>query len=84
MLALYIVGIAVKGNKILIMALMALFGTLTMGAYMLEMVALNSPGSYTQRPCGAFVRIRDIFVMIPMVIGPLIGSNIIKTVRLLI
>ena len=81
MLALYIVGIAVKGNKILIMALMALFGTLTMGAYMLEMVALNSATRdlIPKDHVGLFVGIRMIFfVMIPMVIGPLIGSNIIK------
>lgn len=81
MFVLFILGKTIKDNKILTMVLTAFFGIVMMGSYLLAMIILNAstrdliPKQYI----GLFSGIRMIFfVLIPMVVGPFIGSTIIK------
>lgn len=81
MFVLFILGKTIADLKTLTMIFTILFGTIMMGAYLVAMVIFNSlsrdivPKDYI----GAFTGIRMIFfVMLPMIIGPFIGSNIIR------
>ncbi|MFW5780189.1 MAG: MFS transporter [Bacillota bacterium] len=81
MLGLYILGNTVKENRLLTMIFTTVIGTVTMGSYLLAMIILNSSTRdlLPQGHIGHFTGIRMIFfVMLPMVIGPFIGSQIIK------
>ncbi|MDI9486509.1 MAG: MFS transporter [Bacillota bacterium] len=81
MLGLYIFGKTLKDNRTLTTIFTTIMGILTMGAYLLAMIVLNSSTRdlLPKGHVGHFTGIRMIFfVMVPMVIGPFIGSTIIK------
>lgn len=81
MFFMYILGITVNNDlgKTFLFTLTA--AVIMMGSYLVSMVALNSLGRdlMPKSHIGVFSGIRMIFfVMIPMVIGPFIGSTVIK------
>ncbi|HBS04762.1 MAG TPA: MFS transporter [Leptospiraceae bacterium] len=81
MLLLYVLGRAWPEFDLTAAVLTAGSGILMMGTYLLAMVVLNSMGRDLMpvSHVGVFVGIRMVFfIMIPMVVGPFIGSKIIK------
>jgi MFS family permease len=81
MFILFVLGRTIADDVTLTFIFTLIFAVLMMGSYLVAMVILNSmardllPPSYI----GVFSGIRMIFfVMIPMVIGPFIGSTVIK------
>ena len=73
MLGLYIFGKTLKDNRTLTTIFTTIMGILTMGAYLLAMIVLNSSTRdlLPKGHVGHFTGIRRIFfVMVPMVIGP--------------
>lgn len=81
MFILFVLGKTIKDNRMLTIMLTAVFGTMMMGSYLLGMIILNSATRdlIPKQHVGLFSGIRMIFfVLVPMVIGPFIGSTIIK------
>lgn len=81
MFMMYLLGISIKDNLGLTFVLTLIFGVTMMGSYLVSMVILNAMGRdlIPEKYIGVFSGIRMIFfVMIPMVIGPFIGSMVIK------
>lgn len=81
MFLMYILGITVNDdlNKTFYFTLVA--GVIMMGSYLVSMVTLNAMGRdlMPKSHIGVFSGIRMIFfIMIPMVVGPFIGSTVIK------
>mgnify|MGYP001039274737 CR=1 FL=1 len=81
MFVMYLLGMTIKDNLSLTFILTLFFGVLMMGSYLVSMVILNAMGRDLIPPShiGVFSGIRMIFfIMIPMVIGPFIGSSVIR------
>ncbi len=81
MFVLYILGITIKENLTLTFILTLIFGVVMMGSYLVSMVILNALGRdlVPKTHIGVFSGIKMIFfVMIPMIIGPFIGSTVIS------
>jgi MFS family permease len=81
MFAIYILGITLKDNLTLSFIFTLIFGVMTMGSYLVAVVVLNAMGRdlVPKTHVGVFSGVRMIFlIMIPMVIGPFIGSAVIK------
>ena len=81
MFIMYILGVTIKDDLSLTFIFTLIFGVLMMGSYLVSMVALNSLGRdlMPKTHIGVFSGIRMIFfIMIPMIIGPFIGSMVIK------
>jgi MFS family permease len=81
MIILFFLGQFLTGNMTLIIILTLIFGTLMMGAYLVSLVPLNALARdiMPKGRAGAFSGVRMVFfVLIPMVIGPFIGSSIIE------
>jgi MFS family permease len=81
MFVMYVLGITVKDNMTMTFVLTLIFGVLMMGSYLVSMVILNAMGRdlIPKTHIGVFSGIRMIFfIMIPMVIGPFIGSTVIR------
>ena len=81
MFVLFVLGRTIMDNMTLTYLFTVVFSVLMMGSYLVSMVILNAtvrdllPKEYI----GVFSGIRMIFfIMIPMVIGPFIGSTVIK------
>mgnify|MGYP000897796721 CR=1 FL=1 len=82
MFVLFILGRTIPDYRTATIILTTIFGTIMMGAYLVSMVIFNSLGRdiVPKDYIGAFTGIRMIFfVMIPMIIGPFIGSSIIQS-----
>ncbi|MDF2856048.1 MAG: Major facilitator superfamily 1 protein [Neobacillus sp.] len=84
MFILFVLGRTISGDLTLTFIFTLIFAVLMMGSYLVSMVILNSmardllPRSYI----GVFSGIRMIFfILIPMVIGPFIGSTVINNSR---
>ncbi|MCU0104357.1 MFS transporter [Acholeplasma vituli] len=81
MFILFILGITLKNNLTWTFMLTLLFGVWMMGSYLVAMVILNalSRDLVPKTHVGVFSGIKMIFfVMIPMIIGPFIGSFVIS------
>ncbi|MFA7560529.1 MAG: MFS transporter [Candidatus Izemoplasmatales bacterium] len=81
MFVMYVLGMTIKDNLTLTFILTVFFGVLMMGSYLVSMVVLNALGRdlMPKQHVGVFSGIRMVFfVLIPMVIGPFIGSMVIK------
>lgn len=81
MTLMFILGITIKDNLPLTFALTFISGILMMGSYLVSMVILNALGRdlVPKTHVGVFSGIKMVFyVMIPMVIGPFIGSAVIS------
>ncbi len=81
MLSLFFLGLFLKENMTAILILTLIAGTLMMGAYLVALVPLNALARdiMPQGRAGVFSGVRMVFfVLIPMVVGPFIGSSIIK------
>lgn len=81
MFVMYILGITVQDNMTLTFIFTLIFGVLMMGSYLVSMVILNAMGRdlIPKTHVGVFSGIRMIFfIMVPMVVGPMIGSIVIK------
>ncbi|MCB1165962.1 MAG: MFS transporter [Leptospiraceae bacterium] len=82
MFLIYVAGRGFSSFDLVAQICTAAFGILMMGSYLLAMVVLNSMGRdlLPISHIGVFAGIRMVFfVMIPMVIGPFIGSTIIRS-----
>lgn len=81
MLSLFFFGLFIKDNMTLITIMTMIGGTIMMGAYLVSLVPLNALARDimpTDR-VGVFSGVRMFFfILIPMVVGPFIGSTIIK------
>lgn len=83
MVALFFLGLYLKGNMTLIIIFTLLAGTFMMGSYLAALVPLNALARdiIPEGRAGAFSGVRMVFfVLIPMVVGPFVGSTIIKAV----
>jgi len=81
MLALFFLGLYLKDNMTLTIILTLICGTLMMGAYLAALVPLNALARdvMPKGRAGAFSGVRMVFfVLIPMIVGPFIGSTIIE------
>jgi MFS family permease len=81
MFVMYVLGVSIKDNMSLTFILTLFFAVLMMGSYLFSMVILNAMGRdlIPETHIGVFSGIRMIFfIMIPMVIGPFIGSSVIR------
>ncbi len=81
MFVLYILGITLQNNLTLTFIFTLIFGVLMMGSYLISMVVLNALGRdlVPKTHIGVFSGVKMIFfVMIPMIIGPFIGSSVIS------
>jgi MFS family permease len=81
MLSLFFLGMFLKENQILTTVLTIIGGTIMMGAYLVALVPLNALARdiMPKSRAGVFSGLRMVFfVLIPMVVGPFIGSNIIN------
>jgi len=81
MLSLFFFGLFVKNDLVLVTILTVIGGTVMMGAYLVSLVPLNALARDIMPPdrAGTFSGVRMVFfVLIPMVIGPFIGSTIIE------
>ena len=82
MFVLFILGITLKDHLTWTFILTLLFGVWMMGSYLVAMVILNalSRDLVPKTHIGVFSGIKMIFfVMIPMIIGPFIGSFVISS-----
>lgn len=81
MFIIFLFGRFWNGMRWLMLGMTTIVAILMMGAYLVAMVVLNALGRdlVPKEHIGVFSGIRMIFfVMIPMVIGPIIGSTIIR------
>lgn len=81
MFVLYVLGVSLKDNLTLTFIFTLIFGVLMMGSYLISMVVLNALGRdlVPKTHIGVFSGVKMIFfVMIPMIIGPFIGSFVIS------
>lgn len=81
MFTLFVLGRTIADNMTLTYIFTIFFAVLMMGSYLVSMVILNSMARdlLPVTHIGVFSGIRMIFfIMIPMVIGPFIGSTVIK------
>ena len=81
MFVLFILGITIKDNLLWTFILTLIFGVVMMGSYLISMVVLNALGRdlVPKTHIGVFSGVKMIFfVMIPMIIGPFIGSSVIQ------
>lgn len=81
MTLMFILGITIKENLSLTFGLTLISGILMMGSYLVSMVILNALGRdlVPKTHVGVFSGIKMVFlVMIPMIIGPFIGSAVIS------
>jgi len=81
MFVLFVLGRTIVDNMTLTYIFTILFAVVMMGSYLVSMVILNSLARdlLPVTHIGVFSGIRMIFfIMIPMVIGPFIGSTVIK------
>lgn len=81
MFVLYVLGVTLKDNLTLTFIFTLIFGVLMMGSYLISMVVLNALGRdlVPKTHIGVFSGVKMIFfVMIPMIIGPFIGSFVIS------
>lgn len=81
LLALFFFGLFLKDYAVLTIVLTLIGGTVMMGAYLVALVPLNALARdiIPEGRAGAFSGVRMVFfVMLPMIIGPFIGSTIIK------
>lgn len=79
--ALFIFGLFLKEYQTLTIILTLLGGTIMMGAYLVALVPLNALARdiIPEGRAGSYSGVRMLFfVLLPMVIGPFIGSTIIK------
>ncbi len=79
--ALFLFGLLLQNNMTLTIILTLIGGTLMMGAYLVALVPLNALARDTipSGRAGTYSGVRMVFfVLIPMVIGPFIGSAIIR------
>lgn len=78
---MFILGITIKDNLTLTFILTLISGILMMGSYLVSMVILNALGRdlVPKTHIGVFSGIKMVFlVMVPMIIGPFIGSTVIS------
>lgn len=81
MILMFVLGVTIKEHLTLTFILTLLAGILMMGSYLVSMVILNALGRdlVPKTHIGVFSGIKMVFlVLIPMVIGPFIGSAVIK------
>jgi len=81
MFVMFVLGKTITDNMILMYLFTVIFGVLMMGSYLVSMVILNATvrDLLPKEHIGVFSGIRMIFfIMIPMMIGPFIGSTVIK------
>lgn len=81
LLLIFVSGLLLKDNKVIIMVLSIVIGTFMMGSYLLLMAGFNTMirNLVPKNRIGLFNGVRMIFfVTIPMIIGPFIGSTIIR------
>lgn len=81
MLILFFLGLFLKDNMTLTIILTLIFGTIMMGAYLVSLVPLNAMARdiMPKGRAGVFSGVRMVFfVLLPMVIGPFVGSSIIE------
>lgn len=81
MASLFLFGMFLKDNLLLTTIFTMIGGTVMMGAYLVALVPLNALARdlMPKGRAGSFSGLRMVFfVLIPMVVGPFIGSNIIK------
>lgn len=82
MFVMFVLGKTITDNMTLTFLFTVIFGVLMMGSYLVSMVILNATvrDLLPKEHIGVFSGIRMIFfIMIPMVIGPFIGSTVIKS-----
>ncbi|MDD3114050.1 MAG: MFS transporter [Candidatus Izemoplasmatales bacterium] len=81
MTLMFILGLTLKDNLTLTFIFTLISGILMMGSYLISMVILNALGRdlVPKTHVGVFSGIKMVFfVMVPMVIGPFIGSFVIS------
>ncbi len=81
MFIMFVLGKTMTDHMTLTYLFTVIFGVLMMGSYLVSMVILNATARdlLPKEHIGVFSGIRMIFfIMIPMVIGPFIGSTVIK------
>jgi len=81
MTSMYILGMTIKDNLSLTFVLTLFAGILMMGSYLISMVILNALGRdlVPKTHVGVFSGIKMVFfIMVPMIIGPFIGSTVIS------
>lgn len=81
MTLMFTLGITIKDNLSLTFVLTLLSGILMMGSYLISMVILNALGRdlVPKTHVGVFSGIKMVFfIMVPMIIGPFIGSTVIS------
>lgn len=81
MTCMFILGITIKENLSLTFILTLISGILMMGSYLVSMVILNALGRdlVPKTHVGVFSGIKMVFfVMVPMIVGPFIGSTVIS------
>jgi len=81
MLSLFFFGLYVKDDESVVIILTMLGGTVMMGANLVALVPLNAMARdiMPRDRAGVFSGVRMFFfVLVPMVVGPFIGSTIIK------
>jgi len=81
MTLMFILGLTLKDNLTLTFVFTLISGILMMGSYLISMVILNALGRdlVPKTHVGVFSGIKMVFfVMVPMVIGPFIGSFVIS------
>lgn len=81
MFVMFVLGKTITENMTLTYLFTVIFGVLMMGSYLVSMVILNATARdlLPKEHIGVFSGIRMIFfIMIPMAIGPFIGSTVIK------
>lgn len=81
MFVMFVLGKSGPSDMIWTYILTAFFGTMMMGFYLIAVVILNATARdlLPKEHIGVFSGIRMVFyIMIPMVIGPFIGSTVIK------
>lgn len=81
LLALFFFGLFLKDFQVATIILTLIGGTVMMGAYLVALVPLNALARdiIPEGRAGTFSGVRMVFfVMLPMIIGPFIGSAIIK------
>ncbi|MFA7076315.1 MAG: MFS transporter [Candidatus Izemoplasmatales bacterium] len=78
---MFILGMTIKDNISLTFAFTLIAGILMMGSYLISMVILSALGRdlVPKTHIGVFSGIKMVFfIMIPMIIGPFIGSTVIS------
>ncbi len=81
MLSLFFTGLFVKDDLTTITIVTMIGGTVMMGAYLVSLVPLNALARDIMPPdrAGVFSGVRMFFfILVPMVVGPFIGSSIIE------